>query len=155
TPGKIIELLGAWDPAKLDVRRMAAAVHFLRRCEDPAKWPALEKYARHLLTQPGLDAPYRSELHMQLMDALAHQGKADAAIALAPAAIKEVEHLESLAVAIKLKVADIYSEHLNDVTEAGKRYQAIIDEHRRLAAPVVREAAVHYGDALARSGDFV
>jgi tetratricopeptide (TPR) repeat protein len=151
--GRTLRAFGASDWTRLDLARLNQMFEFLLSCEQPERWPLLERVSRHLLAQQDIDLQLRSVLYSALMESLAEQGKAKEGLALAEPALKEFAKLPSLRVGIRLTTALIHARHLKDPGEASKIYQAIVEEHRRLDYPGVRVAAVRWGDLYADAGD--
>jgi tetratricopeptide (TPR) repeat protein len=143
---RAVEVIGRLDPAKLDETRLTALFEFLLICQQPGRWPVLERVCLRLLAGKNQDVKLRLLLHTALMDALAHQGRADEAIARLDAALAEFPRLPSFRVALQLKAADIHRLQRRDPDQAAALYRAILDANRRSAHPAVRQAAVSLGD---------
>lgn len=151
--GKAVEIFSGMDLARLDQARLNAMFNFLLICGQPARWPALEKLCRCLLDQKGLDIKYRVYIYTTLMEAVARQGRAAESMALMQKALAEVPRLKSLQVMIQLKAADIQRFQLKDYKEAGRLYEKVITENRRLRHPLLRQAAIARGDMFLETGD--
>jgi tetratricopeptide (TPR) repeat protein len=129
-----------------DTQQLNTIFDFLLICEQTDRWPIMEKLASHLLQQPNSDSQRRVIYYTALMQALAEQGRGSEAIKLMDKALNEVVKLPSLQVEILLKAADIYWRNLRDFKEASRLYNKIISEHRGLGTPLIRQAAIHWGD---------
>lgn len=156
---KAVERLNALNLRALDRPTLNSMFEFLLICEQPTRWPLLERLCRHLLAQRDLDVQYRTHLYTALMDALAQQGQAAEAVRLVENALDELPPSRALRVSILLKAASIYGEHLKDYTAAGQLYERILSENRRFQHPLLRRAAISWGDLyldgddLARAGE--
>jgi tetratricopeptide (TPR) repeat protein len=150
---KAIKLLAAAEWQKFDSARLKQMFDFLLVCEQPERWPLLEKVAQRLLTEKDIDPKVRLQLHTALMEAMAEQGRGRDALQLVEPALKEFARLPSLQVGLKLTAAEIHRRHLKEPAEAGRLYQDIVETHRRLEHPNVRLAAIRWADQLAESGE--
>jgi tetratricopeptide (TPR) repeat protein len=128
---------------------------FLLVCEQPDRWPLLEKVAGHLLEQKELDLAIRASLLNARVEALAEMGRADDAIRLADRSLPDFAKVPSLQVGLQLAAAQVYHRQLKDTAEASKRYKAILEGHRRLEHPNLRVAVIRWGDLFAEAGDIV
>ncbi|MBI2438403.1 MAG: PKD domain-containing protein [Lentisphaerae bacterium] len=151
--GKAVELFSGVNLLQLDLTRLNAMFDFLLICGQRARWPVMERLCRHLLNQKGLDIEYRVYLYTALMEAVAQQGRAAESMALMPKALAEVPRLKGLSVMIQRKAADIQRVQLKDFQEAGKLYETIITENRRLRYPSLPQAAIAWGDMFLEAGD--
>ena len=152
---KAVEHLSANDWSGWDAQRINTALDFLLVSEQTNRWPLVEKLSRHLLAQPDLDLKRRALLHAALMETLAQQGRAAEALPLMDRALQEVAKVPSLQVMILLKGADLRWTFLKEYKEAAQLYEKIVQEHRGLTIPAVREAAIHWGDLYTEAGDHV
>lgn len=150
---KAIAALNATDLNRLDAPRLNALFQFLLICEQPQRWPLMEKLARLLLARPGLDPQYRVTIYTALMEALAQQGRGAAAVALLNTALAEIPKLSTLQAWLTIKAADIDRIHLKDYPAASALYDKLIAQNRRLNHPAIRLAAIALGDMHAESGD--
>lgn len=148
-----VDVLGTYDFTRLDETRLGSAFAFLSICGQTNRWPVVDRVAARLLTIKGLDLPYRIALYSARMDALARQGRTVDALELGQEALAATGSLRALRVAVLLKIADIHRLHLHDFDEAGRLYASIVEENRRLALPVVRQAAIAWGDMYLDMGD--
>jgi tetratricopeptide (TPR) repeat protein len=143
------------DWTKADPKRANQMFEFLLLCEQPTRWPLLEKVAGHLLEQPDLDGKIKATLLTARIEALAEMGRTDDALHLGEKILPEFAKSPSLAVGLKMTIAQIYHRHLKDTAEASKRYKAILEEYRRLEHPGIRQAVIRWGDLFAEAGDLV
>lgn len=153
SPGKAVRVMAGWDLAKLDAPRLRQAFNFLRVCEQADHWPLLEAVSRQVLAGANVDPPARAAAHVALMESLARQGKADAALAHVDTALAEFARTPSMQVRIKLQAGEVNHRQLRDVEAAAKIYRGILEEHRRLKVPEVRVAAIRLGDLFAEAGE--
>lgn len=150
---RAVETLSAANLARMSVPQLNATFDFLLICEQPNRWPLLEKVCRLLLSKPGLDVKYRVLLNTQLMESLAMQGKSDEALKLMEPALAEVAKVQTLRGRILLRAAEINRTQLKDFRAANDLYVRILDDYRRLKHPVVISAAVSWGDMYLEGGD--
>ncbi|MCE9592304.1 MAG: PKD domain-containing protein [Planctomycetes bacterium] len=150
---RTVEVLGATNLSALSVPQLNAVFDFLLICEQPTRWPLLEKVCRLLLAKPGLDIKYRVFLNTQLMESLARQGRGADALKLMDPALKEVGKVQTLRGRILLRAAEINRTQIKDFSAANTLYGRILDEYRRLKHPVVVSAAVSWGDMYLEGGD--
>ncbi|MEO6262893.1 MAG: PKD domain-containing protein [Chthoniobacterales bacterium] len=136
------------DPQKLNM-----IFDFLLISEQKDRWPLLEKIARHLLTLPGNDPQRRVIFYTTLMKALAEQGNGTESIKLMDTALNEFQKLPSMEVEIMLAAADIYRVNLKDYENASRLYEKLIEGHRGVGTPGIRQAAIHWGDLFTESDD--
>ena len=153
--GRAVELLSAADWSGWDAQRFNSAFDFLLVSEQPHRWPLVERLARHLLAQPDIDVKRRIALQTTLMEALARQGRGTEATALMDEALKVAGKVPSLRVLVLLKGADLQWNYLKEFPKAAQLYESIIQDHRGLGHPAVREAAIHWGDVFTQAGDLV
>jgi tetratricopeptide (TPR) repeat protein len=152
--GLAVKHLKAMPWQKMDLRRVRQMFAFLVVCEQPERWPLLEKVARFLLTQKGLDLQYRAQLSAALIEALANTGRAAEALKLAEKILPEFARVPSLKIQIQLTAGAVYQYQLKEPAKASKLYQAILDDNRRLEHPTLRQAAVRWGDLYTEAGDY-
>jgi tetratricopeptide (TPR) repeat protein len=152
---KAVELLSTSEWTGWDTQRVNSLFDFLTASEQPNRWPLVEKIGRHLLSQPDIDLKRRVALQTTLMDALAEQGRGTESMQLMQDALVAAGKLPSLRVMVLLKGADIQWNYLKEYKEAAQLYETIISEHRGLDMPIVREAAIHWGDLYTEAGDMV
>ena len=150
---KAVEVLSTLDLAKLDRPKLDAMFEFLLICEQPNRWPPLERLSRHLLAQKGLDIKYRMYLYTSLMEAMAQQGHAAEAVKLKDEALGEFAKLKTLQAGVVLETADIYRLQLKDYAQAGDLYERLVSDNRRLHHPLIRQAAVSWGDMFLDADD--
>lgn len=143
---RAVAAISRLDLARLDVARLTALFEFLLICRQPERWPVLERVCLRLLAAPHQDVKLRQLAHTSLMEAMAHQGRADEAVARLEPALAEFPRLPSLRMALQLKAADIHRLMRRDPEQAAALYRAILDANRRSAHPAVRQAAVSLGD---------
>lgn len=148
-----VEVLGGMDLAKLDPQSRHDIFGFLMICEEPGRWPVLERLSRLLLAQPGLDIQYRMIIYASLMEAIAQQGRGAAALELENRALAEIPGLKILQLGIMLKAADICRVHLKDFEAADRRYEKMMSENKKLVHPFLRQAAISWGDMFLAAGD--
>jgi tetratricopeptide (TPR) repeat protein len=139
---------------KLDLQRIQQIFAFLLVCDQPNCWPLLAQVTQHLLTQKDYDLQYRAQLYTARIEALAHLGRANAALKLAKKIEPEFAKVASLKIAIQLAAAAVYQYHLKEPATASKLYKAILDDNRRVEHPNLRLAAVRWGDLYAEAGDW-
>lgn len=135
-----------------DIKQINTTFDFLMICEQPGRWPMIEKLARYLLDQPGADPERRVIYHTALMQAVAEQGRGVEAIKLMDKPLTEFTRLPSLEAQILMAGADINWKNLRDFTEASRLYEKLVTEHKSLGIPLVRQAAIHWGDLFTESG---
>lgn len=152
---RAVALLSADDWNGWDAQRFNSAFDFLLVSEQPNRWPLVERLARHLLAQPDLDVKRRVALQTSLMEALARQGRGAEAMTLMDEALKGAGKVPSLRVTVLLKGADLQWNYLKEFPKAAQIYESIIQDHRGLGHPAVREAAIHWGDLFTQAGDLV
>jgi len=150
---KAVSILAATDITKLDTAKLNDVFHFLRICEQPARWPVTERLCRHLLSSEGLDVKYRVLLYTSLMEALARQGRGTEALKLVDQAMSEVGGIRSLRAMILLEAANVNRDFIRDFRAAGRLYARIIEENRRLRHHLIRRTAVAWGDMFLEAGD--
>ncbi|MEO8207303.1 MAG: tetratricopeptide repeat protein, partial [Chthoniobacterales bacterium] len=138
----------SFEPQKLNM-----IFDFLLICEQKDRWPLLEKLARHLLTLQGNDPQRRAIFYTTQMKAMAEQGKGTEAINLMDTALNEFEKLPSQQVEVKLTAADIYRVNIKDYNKASRLYERLIEDHRGVGTPGIRQAAIHWGDLFTESDD--
>ena len=153
--GRAVELLSADDWSHWNEQRFNSAFDFLLVSEQPNRWPLVEKLARQLLAQPDLDVKRRVALQTTLLEAHARQGRGAETLKLLEEALKTAGKVASLKVAVMLKGADVQWNYLREFPKAAQLYEGIVQDHRNLSLPAVREAAIHWGDLLTQSGDLV
>jgi tetratricopeptide (TPR) repeat protein len=151
--GLAVRTLDGMEWKKLDVQRVQQIFAFLLVCEQPERWPLVAKVTEHLLDQKDFDLQYRAQLYTARIEALAHLGRANAALKLAKKIEPEFAKVASLKIAIQLAAAAVYQYHLKEATAASKLYKAILDDNRRVEHPNLRLAAVRWGDLYAEAGD--
>lgn len=150
--GLIIEsLIGEW--RTLSAERQDQILDFLLTCDAPNRWPFIAQVAQERLKDRSLDPQIRARLYRALIDALGHTGRPTNLQPVIAQAQKEFVRLPSLQVGIELAEAVVYLRQFNDADEAAKRFEAILQKHRRLEHPDVRLAAIRWGDAAAEAGD--
>ncbi|MEO6848940.1 MAG: tetratricopeptide repeat protein [Chthoniobacterales bacterium] len=147
------KLLSQTDWTTLDQQKINEIFDFLLISEQSDRWPLLEKLARYLIAQPGKDPQRRAIFYTTLMKALAEQGKGPEAIKLMDPALNEFSKLPSLQVEVMLTAADIYRVNMKDFEQASRLYEKLINDHRGVGTPAIREAAIHWGDLFAETGD--
>ena len=150
---KAVRILGSTQLDKLGLARLADVYHFLQICEQPTRWPVMERLCRHLLAQKDLDVRYRAHLYTSLMEAAAEQGRGTESLRIVDQALDEVGQFRTLGALILLEAARVNRDYLKDFSEADRLYARIITENRRLRHPLIRQAAVAWGDMFARAGD--
>lgn len=151
--GAAVRAFAAMEWKRLDTTALNQMLEFLLVCEQPERWPVLDKLCDHLLAAKEGDPKQRALLFSTRMEALAEQGRGHEALKLLEPALNELNKTQTLQVSLKLTAADIYRRHLKEPAEAGKFYQAILDEHRRLEHPDLRLAAIRWGDLFVEAGD--
>ncbi len=148
-----VAVLEGMDIDGLPVQRLNQVFNFLRICEQPNRWPSMERVCRRLLEEENLDLQYRTQLHAVLMEAMARQGRAREALQRLGEAMDEAAGLRTLEAELLLQAANVHRVHLRDFSEADNLYSRILDEYRRLRHPVIRAAAVAWGDLHLAAGD--
>ncbi len=152
---RAVELLTTSEWSKWDTQRINSLFDFLTISEQPNRWPLVEKIGRHLLALPDVDLKRRVVLQTTIMEAMAEQGRGTEAMQLMDEALKAAGKVPSLQVLALLKGADIQWNHRKEYAEAATLYERIINQHRGLNIPAVREAAIHWGDLYTQAGDMV
>lgn len=141
------------DLARLDISRLNDLFHFLLICEQPSRWPLMERVCRQIMKNPRLDLRYRAGLYASLMKSLAEQGKAKEALALLDTSLKEIGNYRTLQILLNLNAANIQRDYLRDYQAADPLYASILGNNLRLRHPLVRQAAVEWGDMALDAGD--
>lgn len=150
---RAVETLSAANLERMSVPQLNSVFDFLLICEQPNRWPLLERVCRLLLSKPGLDVKYRVLLNTRLMESLASQGRSDEALRLMEPALAEVARVQTLRGRILLRAAEINRTSLKDFRAANELYTRILTDYRRLKHPVVISAAVSSGDMYLEGGD--
>lgn len=150
--GKAVDALESIQIEKLDAAMLHDMLHFLLICEQPTRWPLMERLCRHLLAQKGLDVKYRAHLYTSLMLAMAHQERGDEALKLLDPAVKELAAHRTLRAMMMLHAGHINRDFLRDFDEADRHYSQVIQENHRLRHPLIRAAAVAWGDMFMQAG---
>ncbi|MFW6038869.1 MAG: tetratricopeptide repeat protein [bacterium] len=153
TLSKAVKLIGETDLDRVDPVQLNRMFVYLLQCDQSSRWPVLEKVARHTLSLGEFDRDYQVQLYLALIESMARQNRAHEAVKLADDVVSEFEQIESLAAQIMLAAADVQRDFGGDLRDAVHRYQAILEQYRRIESPVVRRAAIHLGDLYARNGD--
>ena len=148
-----VEVFSAIDVTKLAVRDLNDVYYFLRLCDQPGRWLVMERVCRHLLSQEGLDIKYRALLYGSLMKAIATQGRGAEALKVLDQAAAEVGALRTLDGAVRLDAANVQRHVLKDYRAAGGLYAQIIQGNERLRHPLIKQAAVAWGDMYLDAGD--
>lgn len=148
-----VDLLAGLDLARLSPADLNAMFAYLLICEQPARWPLLERLCRNLLSRKGLDIEYRIQVYTALMEAMARQGRATESMALTAQALAEVPRLKGMQLALQRQAADIQWKYVKDFKAAGRMYEDIVAGRRSLRYPAVRQAATAWGDMLLAAGD--
>ncbi|MAE62384.1 MAG: hypothetical protein CMJ49_13640 [Planctomycetaceae bacterium] len=151
--GTAVEMLSEIDVTQLQVRDLNDIYHFLRLCEQPDRWPVMERVCDHLLAQPELDVKYRALLYGSLIEAIARQGRGTEAVKIFDRAVAEIGSLRTLDGAVRLDTAYVQRQVLKDYAAAGKLYAQVIQGNERLRHPLIRQAAVAWGDMYLDAGD--
>jgi len=152
--GKVIQVVSQSDWKNYDPVRLGLIFDFLQVSEHPDRWSLLEQISAHLIEQDdGVDKQFRAQLASTRIEALARIGRADEAIKFADKILPEFERVASLSVAIRLAKARVHHRHLKQYAVAAQQYDAIIKDNRRLEHPLLRVAAIRWGDLCAESGD--
>jgi tetratricopeptide (TPR) repeat protein len=138
---------------KFDGERLNRMFQFLLVCEQPDRWPLIDQVAEKLLAEPSLELKQKVFIQRTRMESLAHQGKAEEAVALGEKILGEFGRVPSLQVGFKLEIAQVYHRHWKKFDEAAARYEKIVNENRRVEHPDVRVAAIRWGDLYAETGD--
>lgn len=149
-----VDVLGAASLSNLDTATLNEIFHFLVICRQPSRWPVLAKLCTHLLSRKGLDLRYRAMLHTALIEASAHIGGGAEVSRLLQEALADVGHVRTLRAWVLFQTANVQRDQLRDFDAAGKLYAQQLDEGRRLRHPLVRHAAVGWGDMFLDMGDF-
>jgi len=152
---RAVELLTTSEWTAWDTQRINSLFDFLTVSEQPNRWPLVEKIGRHLLALPDVDLKRRVVLQTTIMEALAEQGRGVEAMQLMEETLKAAGKVPSLQVMALLKGADIQWNYRKEYAEAAQLYERIINQHRGLNIPAVREAAIHWGDLYTQAGDMV
>jgi tetratricopeptide (TPR) repeat protein len=150
---KVVSILNDSDITKYSNATLADLFHFLQICEQPTRWPVMEKLCNHMLKQTGLDPQLREELYAQLMLANAQQGRGIASMKVLDTAMPEFDNLRALKAHLQIQTANVYRDELRNFAEADRLYGRVIEENARLRHPVVRRAAVEWGDMFMQAGD--
>jgi hypothetical protein len=111
------------------------ALDFLFTCDHPDRWPLIVAMVRRRLQVRGLDPQFRAQMYRWLIEALAYTGRPDDVNEAAEAALKEFARLPSLQVGVELAAALAYQRQFRDSAEAARRYEALLQKHRRLEHP--------------------
>jgi tetratricopeptide (TPR) repeat protein len=149
---QVIRALAAGNVEQLPPDRQDQILDLLMTAEAPERWPLLERLAKHRLTAPSLDPQFRAELYKSLLTALGHNGRKAELEKVLELANQEFGKLPTLQVGIQLTAADLLHRQFKDLDEAARRYDAILEKHRRLEHPDLRFVAIRRGDLFAESG---
>jgi len=153
SPGKVIDLFAATDWRKGDPERVYQMFDFLLISEQRNRWPLVEQITEFLLAMDDPDPRYRSQLYTQRIEALARLGKADDALKVAEKAKAELQKVSALKLEIQLAEARVHGRFLRQYASAARLYEAMLEEHRRLNDPLLRQAAVQWGDLCMQTGN--
>jgi tetratricopeptide (TPR) repeat protein len=137
----------------LPVERQDQVLDFLLTCDHPDRWPFIAELAQERLKAQGLDPQFRARLYRSWIEALGHTGRPNDLTPVIDRALKEFAKLPTLQVGIELAEALAYQRQFKDADEAARRYQVLLEKHRRLEHPDVRLAAIRWGDVSAEAGD--
>lgn len=148
-----VDVIGGMALDQLPTPRLSEVYHYLRICAQPNRWPVMESVVRELLGREGLDLEYRVLLHGSLMRALAHQGHGTKVEGLLDEALALADGVRTLRAQAMLDAANVQRNVLRDLERADELYERIITENERLRHPIVREAAVAWGDLYLNAGD--
>ena len=148
-----VRTIGGMAHDQLAAPRLNEAYHFLRICAQRNRWPVMEQVARELLSREGIDIKHRVLLHGSLMRALAHQGRGSDAVALLEDALAAADGVRTLRARAMLDAANVHRDVLRNLDRADALYERIINENSRLRHPIVREAAIAWGDLYLDAGD--
>ncbi|MCC7418806.1 MAG: PKD domain-containing protein [Planctomycetaceae bacterium] len=149
----IIETLQSSDWRSLPAERLDQVFDFLNTCDDPARWPFLVELARERLKVTGTDPQFRAQMYRTLIEALGHTGKPGDLVPVLTQASTEFAKLPSLLVGVQLAEATVQMRQFNNTDDAAKRFEEILQKHRRLEHPDMRWVAIRYGDLLSEQGD--
>lgn len=151
---RTVEVFDQLPLAKLSIDQLNDTFHFLNICEQPNRWPVLEKLCRVLLTKPTLDIKYRVLVYTSLMESIARQGHGAEALKLLDEALDATQGLPTLRALVLLRTANLQRDVMRDFNEADRLYVEVIGEGRRLRHPLIREASIARGDMFMEAGDF-
>jgi hypothetical protein len=149
--GSVIESLAA-DWRKFPADRQDRVLDFLLTCDHPNRWPLVGQVAQERLKAQGLDPQSRAQLYRSSIEALGRTSRPNELQPVVAAAMAEFAKLPTLQLGIELAEATIYQRQYHDADEAARRYEAILQKHRRLEHPDMRLAAIRWGDLLSEGG---
>ncbi len=152
---RAVFILSSMDLTKLSRSNLNEIYHFLRICEQPTRWSLMEKLCRLLLDRDDLDVRYRAMLHTSLMRAMSHQGRAAEALGGLEHALSHAQQVKSLTALVLLSAANVNRDALRNFREADRLYARVLHENARLRHPIVRRAAVAWGDMFLQADDMV
>ncbi|OGV86684.1 MAG: hypothetical protein A2340_03575 [Lentisphaerae bacterium RIFOXYB12_FULL_60_10] len=153
TPDRIIQSLAGLNLARLPPAHLCDLYHFLTVCDRPARWAILEPLTRQLLANRNLDVAFRARLNNTRMEALARLGKTSDALALHEPALREAGRSRTLRMLVQLGAANVQRDPIRDYRTSDGLYASILDENLRVRHPLVRQAAVAWGDMLLDAGE--
>lgn len=148
-----VEVFRGWNPDRLSRAQLDSMFDFLNACGQTNRWEVQERLCNRLLTLKEIDPLYRMDVQMARMDALAARGRAAEALQAYAAATNEAARLRLPRLRLMMAGARIYRETLQDFEAAGRLYDAILEEGRRIRHPLVRAAAIARGDLYWDAGD--
>lgn len=149
----IIRTLQSSDWRSLPPEKLDQVFDFLDTADDPARWPFLVELTRERLKAAGTDPQFRSQMYRTLIEALGHTGKPGDLVPVLKQATTEFAKLPSLLVGVQLAEATVQLRTFNNIEDAEKRLEEILQKNKRLEHPDMRWVAIRYGDLLSERGD--
>jgi tetratricopeptide (TPR) repeat protein len=150
----VVDVFRGWNPDRLSRAQLDSMFAVLTLCGQTNRWDLQERLCERLLAQKDLDSQYRMAVQVARMDARAAGGRAAEALNGYRAATNEVNRLRIPRMRLMMEGARIQQVYLRDFEAAGRLYDAILDEGRRIRHPVVRAAATARGDLYWDAGDW-
>jgi tetratricopeptide (TPR) repeat protein len=150
----VVDVFRGWNPDRLSRAQLDSMFDFVTMCGQTNRWNLQERLCDRLLTLKDLDPQYRLAVHVARMDARAAGGRAAEALNGYRAATNEVNRLRIPRMRLMMEGARVQHVYLRDFESAGRLYDVILDEGRRIRHPLVREAATARGDLYWEAGDW-
>lgn len=149
---RVLDWFGNTDWRGGDEQRIYQMFDFLMLSDQPNRWPLLEQVAGHLITLEDADPQFVADLYAARIEALSRIGRSDEALRVADEAIRRFDKLSLQKLQVQLAQARV-NHRMRRLSTAASQYEAIIDEHRRLDDPLLRVAAIRWGDLCTETGN--
>lgn len=149
-----VDVFRGWNLDRLSRAQLDSMFDFLTMCGQTNRWDVQERLCDRLLTLKGLDPQYRMEVQIARMEILAARGRAADALNGYRIATNEMNRLRIPRMRLMMVGARIDQVYLRDFEAAGRLYDTLLDEGRRIRHPLVRAAATARGDLYWDAGDW-